>query len=300
MVCTCFPHWNWKGREGQFIPVTCYTNCDTAELFINGRSVGVRGYEFPRYGMKDRYGNCGAARPGAADHGRSAPLLGCAVRAGNAEGGGDEGRSGRRDHGDFHHRRAGGDPLVGGPDRSEPPTAAMWRTSWWKSWTQQGRVVPLAENEIAFACRGRSKADRRGQWEFAEPRQLQGEPLPGIQRAVPGGGANDGEGGKHPDCRVVGEFAGGRGDAGFAMMSHFFPGRIRILLQSKIVSDRGVPFWLTRFGEANESAKGSRPGVSRLMVRGRQRCGAFWSFQLKPSARIFPGMVWRFAANKMV
>jgi beta-galactosidase len=52
-----FPHWNWKGREGQFIPVTCYTNCETVELFINGRSVGVRGYEFPRYGMQDRYGN---------------------------------------------------------------------------------------------------------------------------------------------------------------------------------------------------------------------------------------------------
>ena len=52
-----FPHWNWKGREGQFIPVTCYTNCDTVELFINGRSVGVRGYEFPRYGMQGRYGN---------------------------------------------------------------------------------------------------------------------------------------------------------------------------------------------------------------------------------------------------
>src|ERR1019366_2551803 len=51
------PHWNWKGREGQFIPVTCYTNCDTVELFINGRSVGVRGYEFPRYGMQERYGN---------------------------------------------------------------------------------------------------------------------------------------------------------------------------------------------------------------------------------------------------
>ncbi|HEY4380702.1 MAG TPA: glycoside hydrolase family 2 TIM barrel-domain containing protein [Acidobacteriaceae bacterium] len=52
-----FPHWNWKGREGQFVPVTCYTNCDTVELFINGRSVGVRGYEFPRYGMQERYGN---------------------------------------------------------------------------------------------------------------------------------------------------------------------------------------------------------------------------------------------------
>ena len=54
------PHWTWKGREGQFIPVTCYTNCDTVELFINGRPVGVRGYEFPRYGMQDRYGNVAA------------------------------------------------------------------------------------------------------------------------------------------------------------------------------------------------------------------------------------------------
>jgi beta-galactosidase len=52
-----FPHWNWKGSEGQFVPITCYTNCDTVELFVNGRSVGVRGYEFPRYGMQGRYGN---------------------------------------------------------------------------------------------------------------------------------------------------------------------------------------------------------------------------------------------------
>jgi beta-galactosidase len=55
-----FPHWNWKGREGQFIPVSCYTNCDSVELFLNGRSVGVRGYEFPRYGMQGRYGNTAA------------------------------------------------------------------------------------------------------------------------------------------------------------------------------------------------------------------------------------------------
>jgi beta-galactosidase len=55
-----FPHWNWKGREGQFIPVTCYTNCDTVELFLNGKSVGAKGYAFPRYGMEDRYGNTGA------------------------------------------------------------------------------------------------------------------------------------------------------------------------------------------------------------------------------------------------
>ncbi|HLK62399.1 MAG TPA: glycoside hydrolase family 2 TIM barrel-domain containing protein [Bryobacteraceae bacterium] len=52
-----FPHWNWKGREGQFIPVTCYTNCDTVELFLNGKSVGLKGYAFPRLGMEGRYGN---------------------------------------------------------------------------------------------------------------------------------------------------------------------------------------------------------------------------------------------------
>jgi beta-galactosidase len=52
-----FPHWNFAGKEGQFIPVLCFTNCDTVELFINGKSVGIKGYEFPRQGMEERYGN---------------------------------------------------------------------------------------------------------------------------------------------------------------------------------------------------------------------------------------------------
>ncbi len=36
------PHWNWKGREGQPVPVYVYTSGDTAELFLNGRSLGRR------------------------------------------------------------------------------------------------------------------------------------------------------------------------------------------------------------------------------------------------------------------
>jgi beta-galactosidase len=56
-VLHLFPHWNWKGKEGQIIPVTCFTNCDTVELFLNGRSLGVKGYEFPRRGMEVRWGN---------------------------------------------------------------------------------------------------------------------------------------------------------------------------------------------------------------------------------------------------
>jgi beta-galactosidase len=46
-----FPHWNWKGREGQFLTVACYTNCDNVELFLNGKSVGTKGYAFPRFGQ---------------------------------------------------------------------------------------------------------------------------------------------------------------------------------------------------------------------------------------------------------
>jgi beta-galactosidase len=45
-----FPHWNWKGHEGQVIPVLCYTNCDTVELFLNGKSYGAKSLEFPRQG----------------------------------------------------------------------------------------------------------------------------------------------------------------------------------------------------------------------------------------------------------
>lgn len=42
------PHWNFKGLEGQNIPVTVYTNCDALELFLNGESLGRKQIE--KYG----------------------------------------------------------------------------------------------------------------------------------------------------------------------------------------------------------------------------------------------------------
>ncbi|OYX82170.1 MAG: beta-galactosidase, partial [Flavobacteriales bacterium 32-34-25] len=36
------PHWNWEGREGQETPVFVYTNYDSAELFVNGKSMGIQ------------------------------------------------------------------------------------------------------------------------------------------------------------------------------------------------------------------------------------------------------------------
>jgi beta-galactosidase len=34
------PHWNWEGREGETTPVFVYTSYDSAELFLNGKSLG--------------------------------------------------------------------------------------------------------------------------------------------------------------------------------------------------------------------------------------------------------------------
>jgi beta-galactosidase len=56
-----FPHWNWEGREGQFIPVLACTNCDAVELYLNGRFIGEKRLEFPRQGTTGSWN--GYARP---------------------------------------------------------------------------------------------------------------------------------------------------------------------------------------------------------------------------------------------
>lgn len=39
-VCKVVPHWNFRGREGENIKVMSCTNCELAEVFVNGRSYG--------------------------------------------------------------------------------------------------------------------------------------------------------------------------------------------------------------------------------------------------------------------
>lgn len=45
------PHWTWPGREGTVVPVVAYTNCAAVELFLNGKSLGVKAHEFPSEGV---------------------------------------------------------------------------------------------------------------------------------------------------------------------------------------------------------------------------------------------------------
>jgi beta-galactosidase len=36
------PHWNWAGKEGEMINVWCESNCESVELFLNGKSLGKK------------------------------------------------------------------------------------------------------------------------------------------------------------------------------------------------------------------------------------------------------------------
>lgn len=52
-VLHLLPHWNWEERMGQNVPVFCYTNYPKAELFVNGKSMGVK--EKNRNNKHERY-----------------------------------------------------------------------------------------------------------------------------------------------------------------------------------------------------------------------------------------------------
>jgi beta-galactosidase len=41
-VLHLFPHWNWHGKEGGAIEVRCFSNLETVELFVNGKSQGSK------------------------------------------------------------------------------------------------------------------------------------------------------------------------------------------------------------------------------------------------------------------
>ena len=41
-VLHLFPHWNWPGMEGKEIAVWVYTNLDSVELLLNGKSLGTK------------------------------------------------------------------------------------------------------------------------------------------------------------------------------------------------------------------------------------------------------------------
>jgi beta-galactosidase len=41
-VIHILPHWNWQGFDGKEIPVWCYSNCESVELYLNSKSLGEK------------------------------------------------------------------------------------------------------------------------------------------------------------------------------------------------------------------------------------------------------------------
>lgn len=54
-VLHVMPHWDWKDRLGQNVPVHVYTNYPKAELFVNGKSMGVRTKNPESKNVMERY-----------------------------------------------------------------------------------------------------------------------------------------------------------------------------------------------------------------------------------------------------
>ena len=88
------PHWNWPDRVGQNVPVFVYTNGDSAELFLNGKSLGRRAKgEAPARPVNFAKGRPAEANSEETDKGNAAALANdgssttrwCAAAAGDGQ-----------------------------------------------------------------------------------------------------------------------------------------------------------------------------------------------------------------------
>jgi len=51
------PNWNLDIEKGKIVQMLVFTNCEQAELFLNGKSYGIKAYSYPAYGMTEKYGH---------------------------------------------------------------------------------------------------------------------------------------------------------------------------------------------------------------------------------------------------
>ena len=128
-----FPHWNWEGREGDEIAVWVYSNLDEVELLVNGKSAGrQKVLRFGHVQWKARY------EPGAI-----------------------EARGFRNGRVVVTEKRETTGPAVSirlTADRTEiradGEDVAVLKV---EALDKEGRLVPIADNAIAFTVAGQGK-----------------------------------------------------------------------------------------------------------------------------------------------
>jgi len=129
-VLHLLPHWNWPGREGQEVAVWVYSNLERVELFLNGESLGAQDARKDSHlawrvkfapGLLEARGFKGGQQVATARRETAGPAARLAVKPDRAE------------------IAADGDDL------------AMIAV---EVQDEQGRPVPLADNEISFRVSG--------------------------------------------------------------------------------------------------------------------------------------------------
>ena len=55
-------NWTMPGSEGKIVQVVCFSNCESAELFVNGKSYGRKSIEVPRKGVDKSWNSYGEGK----------------------------------------------------------------------------------------------------------------------------------------------------------------------------------------------------------------------------------------------
>ena len=124
------PHWNWRGKEGQDIKVIIFSNCEKVELLLNGQSLGTK--ETPRNGHLEWTVNYQAGRLDAKGFNRGQAAAVDQVETTGAPA-----------------------ALVLKADRAQLAADSEDLTVVEVDVVdQEGRIVPTADNRVAFAIEG--------------------------------------------------------------------------------------------------------------------------------------------------
>jgi beta-galactosidase len=132
-VLHLFPHWNWPEKDGEEIAVWCHSNLEKIELFLNGESLGVK--EVPRFshvawkvkyaaGVLEARGYKGGQQVSVAKRETTGGPARIALQADRSK------------------------ILANGEDVSLVEVRVL---------DKEGRLVPVADNEIAFHLSGKGK-----------------------------------------------------------------------------------------------------------------------------------------------
>ncbi len=132
-VLHLFPHWNWKGREGESIEVRLHSNCRSAELFLNEHSLGSKTMELNGHLTWDVPYQPGTLKViGTWEDGSERTTVVATT-------------------GEPHHIKLSVDRTELTPDRNEVAMVTV------KVVDAKGRGVPNAENAIQFEIEGVGK-----------------------------------------------------------------------------------------------------------------------------------------------